>query len=698
MKTTLLKQCLYLFVAIILISGCSSDSSETSPETSSGGMQALYPYIPTDSNLTDAMAYRFLNMATFGATPASVDDLRSKGVVKWLDDQLNMEYDYESQSVLIKHMKMALHVNPGDYNTSSQGGTNYTIEQYLADNDINFYHYDKKKRRGLKWHMSSLFDGHMADEQQVRQRIAYALSQIVVASQSNDEFFYMRAEALSHYYDFLMKHAFGNYGDVLYDVSMTSAMSVFLTYEGNKKEHIVEGPEANVTVTPDENYGRELMQLFSIGLFNMNMDGTINYRNGEPIPTYEQEDVNEMSRVFTGLWSKGGQATFGDGISLFGNMKKRRANTIQPLTCDTKWHDSENKTVLGKPIAGSDDCSAEVKSAVELLKSHQNMSPFISKKLILRLTKSNPEADYVYRVATVFEDNGSGVKGDLKEVTRAIFLDPELWEDLVDGDATKMKEPYLKLTGLLRAFDAEPASHWRFKLGRDNSVMATKPFYYMTADTLYQAIGQAPTFSPTVFNFYSDSYEPNLPEFKNRSYVAPEVDIQTMTYVINFSNYLNRYIIPLEKSNIHAVVELNPDKYGDNLSEKEAEEAYFYGLGFENSDPKFMMNKRELYDLLETRVGDTLGTIPRASADQDLYEDMTVIATDWIAIRLLGKKLRPEIRTKVINNFKNVDLKISSDADAVHKLSRYLINPLVRVIVDSATYSVIPMGIILLYL
>ncbi|MEA3498916.1 MAG: DUF1800 family protein [Campylobacterota bacterium] len=639
--------------------------------------QISYTHIPTSDNLTDAMAYRFLNMATFGATPKLVKELKSKGIVKWLDDQLNMEYDFDKQSVLKEHMRMALNVVPEDYNKiyrdpKTNKAYTPTIESYLADNNINFYHFDKKKGRGLNWHSSSLFKGQMEDEQQVRQRVGYALSQIVVASQSTSQSFYSRAEALSHYYDLLLKHSFGNYGDLLYDVSMTSAMSTYLTYEGNKKTHIVENGDVNITITPDENYGRELMQLFSIGLYKLNMDGTIDKVDGVPIASYDQEDVNELSRVFTGLYSAGGDAEFGSGIGLVNGIKKKRASTIHPLKCNNQWHDAGDKTVLKQAIGGSSNCVSEVKRAIEILTTHDNMAPFISKKLILRLAKSNPTSGYIYRVATKFDETD----GNLKDVVRAILLDEELWSDIVSGTATKIKEPYLKLTGMLRAFDVKPAPQWVFKLDKNTRRLVKYPSYRISGKNISDILGQAPTFSPSVFNFYNDNYVPTHEDFKaydpDDSLVAPEISIQTMSYIVKFSNFLDERILDLDENVIVAK--------SSKSNKKEAVNNYFSRFTT-NTDPKFLINMEGAYllakDALENNPGKGL---------EYKYKLATQQVTDWLSIRLIGEKLPDELRETIISNFSQIRIKGGKSVE--QRLSEELIKPLVRVIVDSTSYSV----------
>ncbi len=625
--------------------------------------EQTYSHIPTGANLTDAMAYRFLNMSTFGATPQLVTELKSKGVVKWLDDQLNMEYNYDKQSVLKRHMRLGLKVTPEEYINASANmsdeDTNLLINDYLkAGNNINFYHKDKKKGRGLVWHTSSLFEGQIDDEQQVRQRVGYALSQIVVLSQSNDGFFKLRGEALSHYYDLLLKHAFGNYGDILYDVSMTPAMAAYLTYEANKKEHT---SSTGIKIGPDENYGRELMQLFSIGLYKMNMDGSLLLdTNNQPEASYKQEDVNVMASVFTGLHSHG--VEFGKGIGLAGKKKALRADSINPLLCNETWHDIMPKTLLEHELSVSKNCSQDVRSAINVLESNANMAPFISKKLILRLTKSNPEANYIKRVAKVFKNTN----GNLKEVVRTILLDTEIWKDLTDGDSTKIKEPYLKFTAMLRAFDAKPAPQWRFKIDRSAKVLVQHPSYLV--GQLRHSLGQFPTFSSTVFNFYKDNYVPTMEEFQgdpndaSDDLVAPEISIQTMSNVVNFSNYLETTILNLDETLL--------------IEQKGTIDEYFKNKNNYGA-PKLTINLKELYEIAKNVEG-----------DYDNTREITQQMTDWLSIRLLGEKLPEDVREIVINNFSDFGIDMNSRFTVNEQLSSKLIKPLVRVIVDSASYSV----------
>ena len=496
-------------------------SSSTGGGTSTGGSSSTqtYDYIPKGSSLTDAMAVKFLNMATFGSTPELVKELRSKGVVKWVDEQLAMKYDAKKESVL---RRLISHLTTAEKDTKYYSSKCLTLDSWFNDTKCKF---NKSKRNGpdeLSENYAAIFNANLAYKNQLRQRAAYALSQIVVASQSNDEFFRDRGESLSYYYDVLQKNAFNHYGDLLYDITMSSTMATFLTYANSRKEYV--DKKTGATILPDENYGREIMQLFTIGLYELNMDGTEERGSGgNRVSTYVQEDVNNMSRVFTGLGY--GNVSFDSSIL--------HSDTTRPLKCEMKYHDTELKKILGQILPAGQTCEQDVRSAIGLLMSHQNVAPFITKKLIRRFTKSNPEDDYVRRVAQVFADT----KGNLGLTIKALLLDEEIWGDIKAGTGTKIKEPYFALTNTIRALDGKPLPYVQIRNTDRNYIKINNYGFYTRS--LYHLLGQWVTNSPTVFNFYSDEFVPDDGEFKVRGFVAPELEIITTQYNVAFVNALD---------------------------------------------------------------------------------------------------------------------------------------------------------------
>jgi len=504
----------YILVVMLFFNSCgggggSSSYSETKDETSSNssGDVDKYSYIP--KQIDDYTAVRFLNKATFGATKDSIKELKEQGIVKWLDNQLNMPLNDE-QLHLRTTIDIAKKFEPNNFT--------HTIEEYLEDNDIvfnkNVASFQLRRYQNSAWFTVSLFQ-----EDQLREKVTYALSQIIVESLA-EPIFTRRAEAISRYFDILRDNAFGNYKNLLLDISHSSSMSLYLTFNGNKKEHTV----GDSIVYPDENYAREIMQLFSIGLYELNLDGTPKLDSeGNTIPTYTQEDITEVAKVFTG-WDIQRNPRYG----LIGFT---RGDLTHPCEFTSEYHDYREKKVLGSTIPAGLSGDEDIEAMVNILMNHQNIAPFISKILIQRLTKSNPSPEYVSRVASVFNDNGEGVKGDLKSVTRAIFLDPEFWEDMKNKKIVKFKEPIIALTQFYRALNAKPFPKFRLK-GKDYDI---ENVFFVNEPS---SIGQVPGRAFSVFNFYDKDFIPNDAYFKENKLVAPELQIQTEAAVISLNNHL----------------------------------------------------------------------------------------------------------------------------------------------------------------
>jgi len=507
-------------------------------------------YIPKDENLTYEVVFRFLQKTTFGPTEELIEEVQKKGIVPWLNEQLNQTYEL-NDSLVYQTLRMGKIINPFAYH--------HEIEEYMAEDSTHFlppWGSDHLKVRD--YFLSSWFKDVFWNKKQVQLRVAYALSQIIVASDSAG-IFREKYQALAGYYDLMKKHAFGNYGDLLKEVSTNPAMGYYLTFYGNQKKHLNNRGE---WVYPDENYAREVMQLFSISPFLLHMDGTkVLDSSGEPIPSYTQDDVNELARVFTGFDFR--------RASNFGNTGRRGGDLLHKMECHNEYHDTEEKSVLNNTIPAGGDCYEDVEKAMDILMSHQNTAPFIAKKLIMRLAKSNPSPDYVRRVAEVFENNGLGEKGDIKETVRAIYLDKEFWDDIINNKSMKYKEPIIAFTQMARAFHVKPYPKWHLKISspdtkdiRDKEVVL-EDTGLIWIDNPSGYFGQGPTQSNTVFNFYSDEYVPSDSYFLNNNYVAPEIQIQTDGELVAYHNYIYNVLLN-EKNyalNRHGVNLYNPYRF-----------------------------------------------------------------------------------------------------------------------------------------
>ncbi len=487
-------------------------------------------------DINNNVVIRFLNKATFGATKNSIKELKTNGIEGWLDRQLYLPL--EPNIYLKKMITIAKKAEP-DINP-------YSIEEYLEDNN-KVFNKEKASFHSSRYRMSSWFDLALTAKDQLRHKVAYALSQIIVESDF-EPIFTRRGEALARYFDILYKNAFGNYQDLLNDISFSSGMGLFLTYNGNKKEYI---NKADVTVYPDENYAREIMQLFSIGLNELNIDGTPKKDNNENlIPTYTQEDVNELSKVFTGWDTKQSGAGYKNRDDRFGRVGFTRGDFTHPLEFTQEYHDFGEKKLLGETIPANLSGEDDIKMAVNIIMNNPNIAPYISKNLIMRLTKSNPSPDYVERVATVF----NSTHGDLKAVIKAIFLDKEILNNIQGNKLVKFKEPLIAYTNFLRAFNAKPFPKWYFcdygspkdETASNCNVVENKFLFNDTRQYLNQGAGLA----PTVFNFYDNSFIPNNENFKTKNMVAPETEILTDTIFINYSNTIRNILTHWDKQYI----------------------------------------------------------------------------------------------------------------------------------------------------
>jgi len=432
-------------------------------------------------------AARFLTQATFGPTSAEIDRVMALGYRGWIEDQFARPASshrayWEVQDAAVKA------ANPT--NTSA------TIGQ---DGIYNSF-----------WRHA------LTGEDQLRQRTAFALSQIFVIS-LQDGGVGDQPRAVAHYLDMLGEKGFGNYRDLLESVSLHPMMGTYLTSIRNRKA------DPRTGRVPDENYAREVMQLFSIGLLQLNADGTVRQSGGVPLETYGPSDIAGLARVFTG-WSWAcadlSNTCFGNG-SLNGVTDPER--WTKPMVGYPQYHATEEKSFLGTtiPAQGTADPTASLKTALDALHAHPNVGPFIGKQLIQRLVTSNPSPAYVQAVAAAFDNNGSGVRGDMKAVIRAVLLHPEA--RATSDRSGKIREPLLRLSALLRAFGYASDSG-NFRIGN--------------TDNAGSSLGQTAMRSPTVFNFYRPGYVAPGTQAAAAGLVAPEMALAHETSAAGYVNYI----------------------------------------------------------------------------------------------------------------------------------------------------------------
>jgi len=507
---------------------------------------------------TDALAARFLTQASFGPTPAETGSVRQLGYTGWIERQKTLPPTL-ARPLLEQQVAALVVANP-------QNAPAY------------------RSVRMQNWFASAL---NAPD--QLRQRVGYALSQILVLSDVGvlDD----NPIGVAEYNDILLRNAFGNYRTLLREVSRSPMMGSFLTHLRNFKTDWTVGAGGALVpslIQPDENYARELMQLFSIGLIERNRDFTPILGGGQPLATYSQELISNTAKVLTGFSYQCSGPTSVGGIALarncggcsgtgcnfsttaFFSTPSRYAvpgtvtalihpDAYAPMVCYPRYTDSgrsataanayavlpapnDRKTLLAgitiQPstvachtgTTGADQqtcinyCETQFDTLVNSLFFHPNVAPFMSRQLIQRLTTSNPSRGYIDRVAAVFEDDGSGVRGNLGAVVSAILLDPEARSPTPAANFGKLREPILRLTAIWRAFAVAPGSN-----GGNGLTTPERGF------------GQRPLGAQTVFNFYGPDYQ-QPGAIASAGLFSPEFQILDESTFITMSDELWRRI------------------------------------------------------------------------------------------------------------------------------------------------------------
>lgn len=387
-------------------------------------------------------ASQFLRMASLGADYETIESVKNQGISPWLESQLSLApaVSFKDTTWMIwDHFKPLYIARWGQSAVENAG-----------DAVIPYWYYWK-----MAW-----YNNILKSDDHLRQRAAQALSQIFVISEKSN--LQLSGPGMADYYDKLYAGAFGNFRDLLYEVTMHPMMGFYLSHINNPKSNAAQN------IHPDENYAREIMQLFSIGLFELNADGTRKKdANGQDIPTYDNDDIKEFAKIFTGLAPAGYWWPWQDysGLStIWGdNFNNSPVTTInwEPMIPFDNWHEPGAKTLLnGTVVPAGGTTMSDINAALDNLFEHPNVGPFIGRLLIQRLVTANPTPQYVARVAAAFDDNGAGVRGDMKAVFRSILTDPEAlnceWEEV--SYHGKQSEPSIRYTQLLRAFNVSNQS------------------------------------------------------------------------------------------------------------------------------------------------------------------------------------------------------------------------------------------------
>lgn len=450
-------------------------------------------------------AARFLDQATFGATEQDIRHLSKIGYTAWFNEQYAT-----TQTELEPGVEQALILN----NPACAGGDLKCNSDLFVQN-----------LKGQGYVENGWWQQSLTAPDQLRQRAAYSLHEMLVVSMASTGVEHMPRGA-AKYYDTLAADAFGNFRQLLEDVTLNPMMGQWLAVQGNDK--------GNANTDPDENYAREVMQLFTIGLWELNDDGTQKLdTNGKPIPTYSNLDVTGLAKVFTGFsWNIPGDTTGAGWNDCCAYVGTGFGEDLLPLTTYPEHHSTKEKDFLGTTIPASTtpDPAGDLKIALDALFNHPNLPAFFSKQMIQHMVTSNPSPAYVARISGVFKDNGSGVRGDLKAVIKAILLDPEARDAAAaqaNAQAGKVREALIRYTEWARAFTAQ---------SRNGSYNITS-----TEDPIW-GLGQMALRSPTVFNWFAPGYVPPGTSIETAGLGAPEMQMTNVTTVVGYLNYMQSAI------------------------------------------------------------------------------------------------------------------------------------------------------------
>jgi uncharacterized protein (DUF1800 family) len=447
-------------------------------------------------------ASRFLAQATFGATDADIHHLSKIGYQAWLNEQFTTQPTLHEpvveQSVILNHP------------ACNSGDSKCNAALFVQNNS------DERFVQQTFWQQA------ITGSDQLRQRVKYALTEMMVVSSTNGAVANM-PRGMASYYDMLGADAFGNFRQLLEDVTLHPAMGKFLSMLANDK--------GDANRDPDENFAREVMQLFTIGLYQLNPDGTqVLDLKGQPLPTYSNVDVQGLAKVFTGFsWNIPGDKSDTPWYNCCAYVGPGYGEDLLPMQSFLNHHSIAEKDFLGVTIPASPnpDPVGDLKTALDTLFNHPNLPPFFCKQMIQHLVTSNPSPAYVGRVVKVFQDNGQGVRGDMKAVLQAILLDDEARGATAAKNNVqygKVREALIRYVEWARAFTAQ-SRNGSFSLGS-------------TEDPIF-ALGQMSLRSPSVFNWFAPGYVPPGTTIDKAGLVAPEMGMTDVSTVVGYLNFMS---------------------------------------------------------------------------------------------------------------------------------------------------------------
>lgn len=504
-----------ILTAGLVVAACGGGGGGSSlpPNAANGGGGAsggggTAPVTPASKIDTSQDATRFLARTTFGGTKSEIAALTGGDAADWLATEFSKS-------------------------------TSLTLPTLLAQPRDSEGRLPSRRINTLYW------DHIIGSDDQLRQRMAFALSQILVYSDAADS----DQPTRGFYQDILIRNAFGNFRDLLNDVTYSPAMGQWLTYRGNRKG------DPNKGRMPDENYAREILQLFSIGLIELNMDGSPKLDGqGQQIETYSNQDIEGLARVFTGLSWAGGDF-----------WKEPQDGGILEMEMYPEHHSELEKVFLGTTIPAGTSGEDSIRIALDAIFEHPNVAPFISRQLIQRFTQSNPSPAYIEAVATAFETGrftsdsgrvfGGGQRGDLQATLSAVLLEPSLFQDPANGAVVtsgKVREPVLRFTNWARAFNVQglDANNERKLSDTRNSE---------------NALGQQAFRSPSVFNFYRPGYIAPGTNAGAQNITVPEFQIVNESSSVGYLNFMTDFAFD-RGSQVNRDIDTYTPDYSDELA------------------------------------------------------------------------------------------------------------------------------------
>lgn len=454
---------------------------------------------------SDAEAVRFLTRSQFSVATADMTRLKDAGYVSWLDSEIAKPV---SELAVAAYQRL--------------GGEDFANDDYF----------------GTNFHTQVMWQQFLDSNDQLRKRVAFALSEFFVVSANGVDAVW-HGLGLCHYWDILNQYAFGNFRGLLEEVTLNPIMGQFLSLNDSRKEDTRSGRR------PDENYAREVMQLFTIGLVQLNNDGSVKKdSSNNPIPTYSNDDVTNVARAISG-WAW--QGTAAERLNqepwlMPGYMKRQMTSDPAKMQYTFANRSSEHSaleaTFLGTTIPANTDAVAALKTVLDTLFNHANTPVFFSKQMIQRLVTSNPSPAYIDRIARVFANNGSGVRGDLAAVFKAILLDDEALaaSGLTSQTFGKVREPFVRFVQWARTFNLKKPASGKYDL-YDTSQQSN-------------ALGQMVFRSPSVFNFFRPGYVPAGTAIAANKLVAPEFQIVNEIANIGYANYMHNVVTTKNNPNL----------------------------------------------------------------------------------------------------------------------------------------------------